>query len=168
MLIAFALYDAAGNPSTTAAPAFAEYRDPDGNPTVAPAINHLGAGLYGFALPPGDAAGRAYLINTGAQPPYLSGYIGNTPRVVFSVFGADGLPLEGASPVVSHYADGEGNARPHPPSIELGGGLYALVPSSNDVVIGTAYSVATGAYPEHVSGAFDPSDYDMPADAPPE
>src|SRR5690606_36148212 len=111
---------------------------------------------------------RAYLINTGAQPPYLSGYIGNTPRVVFSVFGADGLPPEGASPVVSHYADGEGNARPHPPSIELGGGLYELVPSRNDVVLGTAYPAATGAYPEHVSGAFDPPDYDIPADEPPE
>jgi phage-related protein len=78
--VAFALYDDAGAPLTTATPTFAVYKGYDGSNPTPPTISNLGGGLYGFTPAAGDVAlDVAYLITaTGANPSSLSGSLDGT------------------------------------------------------------------------------------------
>lgn len=78
-IVEFAVFNiGTGAPLTGAAGAmsFSTYTDETGAAITPPAIVEIGGGLYKFTPTfPSIVHGIAYMINTGANPTYLSGYI---------------------------------------------------------------------------------------------
>jgi hypothetical protein len=73
----FALFDGTGAPLTSATPAIATYKKPDGtNATPIPTISHFGGGVYGFTPSDSDRVlGVAYEGSSGS-PSAFSGRFG--------------------------------------------------------------------------------------------
>ena len=162
--IAFPVFDSGGNPKPDATPSFLAYKTPAAVPLTAPAIVNLGGGVYGFT--PTDAnvdSGTAYLISTGAFPPFQSGAVfkENTPFLVANYINeVTGALWAGAAPTVGRYVDFAGLTRASPtPTPILGAHLFAVVPTLADIVVGTAYRLdaAVGASPDFISGSFFPT-----------
>lgn len=73
-LVAFALYDDAGEPLPGETVAFAAYLNKAGASMAAPAVGEIGGGLYGFSPPVMDITdGRLYVLTTSASPSYFAG-----------------------------------------------------------------------------------------------
>lgn len=152
MLVAFAIYHDDGSPALGASPAFARYvRADTGAEQPRPAIRELGGGLYAFDVLADDLdPGRVFAVTTGDNPARLAGAAGGPELVAFEVYDAAGAPLPSASPAFDAF-DGASA----PPIRDLGGGLFAFDWPVEAVEGGGAFVVATGGYPEHVSGAID-------------
>jgi hypothetical protein len=75
--------------------------------------------------------------------------------VAWSIYDDTGAPLTGVVPAFVEYCDRNGVARTPPTILELGGGMYGFIPTTEDAMTGTAYLVDNGATasPRRVSGA---------------
>lgn len=155
-LVTFAIYSAGGAPATGASPAFAAYKDANGNNRAQPTIHEIGGGLYGFtSTDPDDLAGTAYLVSTGQYPAYYGGAVGNL--IAWALYNASGTPFSGAIPVFIKYVNEDGGDEVQPTINNLGDGLFGFVPTTDDIQQGRAYLISSGsgAYPEFVAGTVD-------------
>lgn len=66
----------------------------------------------------------------------------------FALYDGDGVPVTGATPTVEAW-DVTGTPRTPPPVLELGAGLYHLLPTDLDESVGTVCLVTTGHEPSH-------------------
>lgn len=78
LAVFFALFDNAGAPLTTATPAIATYKNPDGtNATPIPSVSHFGGGLYGFVPSDSDRVlGVGYEGSSGSPTAFQTRFGG--------------------------------------------------------------------------------------------
>lgn len=75
-------------------------------------------------------------------------------RVAFALYQPDGSPKLDAVPIFTDYRGKNGTPRAQPAIVNLGGGLYAFVPTDDDVEAGVAYVIDSGptSSPQFASG----------------
>ena len=158
--ISFPVFDSSGNPKTDATPVFLAYKTKTGGALSAPAISHLGGGIYGFSPTNADVdAGAAYLISTGAFPKYQAGsvFLDTAPFAVVNLTDSAEALWTGAAPSVGIYKDFAGANRMAPAlNTLLGAHFFSLVPSIGDIATGTAFRIdaPVGALPAYLAGSF--------------
>lgn len=160
--IAFALFDAAGVPLTTATPTFTVYANRGGTARSQPAITHVGGGVYRFQPSTTDVLeGIAYAVDAGAGafPARLAGGIcpESAPFAVLLLTDAAGALWTGAAPSVGVYRDPSGVARTAPALVAAAGAyLYSFTPSSSDLATGVEFRLdaPANAFPSYASGSF--------------
>lgn len=167
--ISFNLYDGNNNPVTgvSIGPAgirFLKYVDRTGSPRTTPTIVEIGGGSYGFT--PSDAdelVGVCYLIDCTAavQPRRVSGAVhkNQSPFICWHLEDAAAVLWTGADPSIAVWNDFSGTARTKPNVVDVGGFgyLFAVTPSTDDLLIDVAYRFASpvGAEPPNIAGSLD-------------
>jgi hypothetical protein len=163
--IDFAVFDSTGAPKTDALAnglAFVDYRDRLGSARSAPAITHIGGGVYGFTPTDSDlSTGTVYLVSTGTggfPSRYAGGiFLDSAPFGVFLLTDATGSLWAGASPTFGIYKDFFGANRSAPTFTAVAGAyLWIATPSAGDIATGSAYrfDAPALAYPSYYSGVF--------------
>lgn len=103
-LVAFAIFDANGQPQTGQTPVFSWYADEVGAPRARPEIRELGGGLYGF-VPLADTPAPRYIV---AGAVWGSVDASTRPNVV-DMTPPPGTPLSPAQSVTFDVIDAEAN-----------------------------------------------------------
>lgn len=161
---AFALYDDAGAPLEGASAALAAYRDTAGAARSPPTLDELDGGLYGFAPSAADVVAQVAWEATGggsSTPARLSGTVSRVGTLAaWAAYSSAGAPATGLSPAFAAYKGRDGADYAQPALSALGLGLYGFVASSDDLTIPVAFELATGGYPERISGLIEvPASY---------
>lgn len=144
-------------PSADAVPSFAYYRDREGNDRNPPSIIDPSPGSGLFCFTPSDAdeqQGVAYLIQTGAEPGYLSGavHLADNSNQFWAFHFVDGFgaPVAGSC-WIDIYTRPSGVVNP-PPDLQQvpDAPLWYIVPFADDLAAGAAVRVSAdaGMYPE--------------------